>query len=76
MTELRFEIPSSLKDETERIGKKVEELISLEEKRKLLSMFIDEVMKGAKQLSEDEIVRLGREIKKGRFEKLKEMGIV
>jgi hypothetical protein len=52
------------------------ELISAEEKRKLISLFIDEVMKGAKQLTEDELIKLGREIKKGRFENLKKTGLV
>jgi len=42
----------------------------------LLSILIEEVMKGAKQLNEKEIVRLGREIKKGRAEKLKQLGLL
>lgn len=76
MSELVIEIPAALKKETGKIKKEVAELISLEEKRKLLSLFIDEVMKGAKNLSKDEIIRLGRNIKKGRFEKLKHAGLV
>ena len=76
MAELKVKIPELLKEESVKIEKDIEELISSEEKRKLLSLFIDEVMKGAKQLSEEELVKLGRELKKGRFEKLKQMGLV
>jgi hypothetical protein len=76
MVEFKVEIPGSLKDESKRIEREVEELISLEEKRKLLSKFIDEVMKGAKQLTEDKLVEFGREIKNGRFHKLKQIGLL
>ncbi len=65
-----------LRGEVSKIEREIEELISLEDKRKLLSLFIYEVMKDAKQLCADELVKLGREIKKGRFEKLKQMGLV
>jgi hypothetical protein len=76
MSELVVEVPGLLRGEVSKIEREIEELISLEEKRKLLSLFMDEVMKDAKQLSADELVKLGREIKKGRFEKLKQMGLV
>lgn len=76
MVELKVEIPDLLKEESVKIEREVEELISLEEKRKLLSLFIDEVMKGGKQLSKEELVKLGREIKEGRFEELKQKGLV
>ena len=76
MPKLVIEIPEMLKEDMERIKREVMELISAEEKRKLISLFIDEVMKGAKQLTEDELIKLGREVKKGRFEKLKKMGLV
>ncbi len=76
MSELVVEVPGLLRGDVGKIEREIEELISWEEKRKLLSLFMDEVMKDAKQLSEDELVKLGREIKKGRFEKLKQMGLV
>ena len=76
MGELKIKIPELLEEDKEKIEKDIEELISLKEKRKLLSAFINEVMKGAKQLNESELVKLGREGKKGRFEKLKQMGLV
>ncbi|ODS36888.1 MAG: hypothetical protein A7316_02290 [Candidatus Altiarchaeales archaeon WOR_SM1_86-2] len=65
-----------LREDVGGIKSEVNELISMQEKRKLLSLFVDEIMKGAGQLSEDELVKLGRQFKKGRFEKLKQMGVV
>ena len=76
MAELKVEIPKLLEEDAEKLEKDVEELIALEEKRKLLSLFVDEVMKGAKQLSNEELVKLARDTKKGRFEELKQMGLV
>ncbi len=75
-TKLVVKIPEELKDETGRIEREVEGLISLEEKRKLLSRFINEVMKGSKQLSEEELIKLGREFKRGRAEKLRQKGLI
>ena len=76
MSELKVKIPELLEEESVKIEKDIEELISSEEKRKLLSLFIDEVMKGSKQLSKEELIELGRSVKKGRFEKFKQMGLV
>lgn len=38
------------------------------------SSFIDDVMEGAEQLSDKELIKLGSELKKGRHEKLKSIG--
>ena len=76
MAELKVKIPRLLEEDANKLEKDVEELIASEEKRKLLSLFVDEVMKGAKQLNEEKLLKLGRELKKGRFEKLKQMGLV
>ena len=76
MAELKVEIPGLLEKESGRIEREVEEFISEEEKRKLLSMFMEDVMKGGKQLGKDELVKLGREIKRGRFKELKRAGMV
>ena len=76
MAELKVKIPRLLEEEANKLEKDVEELIASEEKRKLLSLFMDEVMKGAKQLNEEKLLKLGRELKKGRFEKLRQMGLV
>jgi len=76
MAELKVEIPKLLEKDAEKLEQDVKELIAEEEKRKLLSLFIDEVMKGAKQLSNEELVKFARDLKKGRFEELKQMGLV
>lgn len=76
MAELKVEIPRLLEEDSKRLEEDVNEFIASEEKRKLLSLFIDDVMKGAKQLSDEELVKLSRDFKKGRFEKLKQMGLV
>ena len=51
MAELNVKIPELLESDAEKIEEDVKELISSEAKLKRLSLFIDEVMKGAKQLS-------------------------
>jgi hypothetical protein len=76
MAELKVEIPKLLEEDAERLEMDVNEFIASEEKRKLLSLFIDEVMKGAKQLDDEKLVKLSRDFKKGRFDKLKQMGLV
>jgi hypothetical protein len=75
MAELEIKLPTILEGEKVRLAKRVEELVMLEAKRKKLLEFIDEVMKGAKQLSDEELVKFGREIKQGRFKKLNEQGL-
>ena len=76
MAELKFEIPGLLEEDSKRLEKDVSEFIAVEEKRKRLLLFMDEVMKGAKQLSDEELVKLSREFKKGRAEKLRQMGLM
>ncbi|MBI2676324.1 MAG: hypothetical protein HYX24_07735 [Candidatus Aenigmarchaeota archaeon] len=71
MSELEIRIPEALKGEKERLERQIEEFISFEAKRKMLLEFIDDVMKGSKQLSDEELVELSRKVKKGRFEKAK-----
>ena len=63
MAELKVKIPRLLEEDTEKIERDVEELILSEEKRKRLALLIDDIMKGAKQLSEFELVKLGRDVK-------------
>lgn len=67
---------TKLESETKKIHKEVVELISTEEKIKSLSLFVDNVMKGAKQLPKEELVKLGRLVKKGRFNTLKQKGLL
>ena len=74
MDELEIKLPKILEAEKSRLEKRIEELVVFEAKRKRLLTLIDEVMKDAKQLSDDEAVNLGRKIKQGRFNKLKKQG--
>jgi hypothetical protein len=76
MSEFVVKVPSMLQGEEKRLEEEVKDLVSMEEKRKMLSTFFDELMKGAGQLSPEETTRLGREVKKGRFAKLKSSGLV
>jgi len=76
MEELTVKIPDSLKDDKGVLEKKIGELVTLEAKRKQLIRLADETMKGAKQLSDKELVELGRKLKKGRFKELKKQGLV
>ncbi len=70
MKDLEIKLPDNLKSEKPRIKKRIGELIVFEEKRKKLLNFIDEVMKDAKKLNDEELVKLGRKLKKDRFKKL------
>lgn len=76
MGEIRIEIPKSLEGESERLEREIEKLVSSEEKRKLLSLFIDKAMEDAEQLDKAELIKLGREVKQGRAEELRELGLV
>ncbi len=75
MDDLEIKLPEILKKEKPRLEKRIEELVIFEEKRKKLLSFIDEIMKGGKNLSQGDLVKLGREIKQGRFRKLKKQGL-
>jgi len=75
MDDLEIKLPEILKKEKPRLEKRIEELVIFEEKRKKLLSFIDEIMKGAKNLDQGDLVKLGREIKQGRFKKLKKQGL-
>jgi hypothetical protein len=75
MDNLEIKLPKILKEEKPKLEKRIEELVVFEEKRKKLLKFIDELMKGAKNLSDDDLVKLGRKIKDGRFKNLKKQGL-
>ena len=76
MVEIVVKVPKELESEENLLRKRIEELVRFEVKRKTLLNFIDKVMKGAKQLSDKELIELGRELKKGRFEELETRGLV
>ena len=75
MDDLEIKLPEILKKEKPRLEKRIEELVIFEEKRKKLLSFIDEIMKGGKNLSQGDLVKLGREIKHGRSRNLKKQGL-
>jgi len=75
MDDLEIKLPEILKKEKPRLEKRIEELVIFEEKRKKLLGFIDEIMKGGKNLNRADLVKFGREIKQGRFKKLKKQGL-
>ena len=70
MEDLDIKLPDTLKSEKTRLKKRIGELIVFEEKRKKLLKFIDEIMKDADDLNDEELVKLGKKIKKGRFKKI------
>jgi len=76
MPEIIIKIPEELIDEKNFLERRIMEMVNFEAKRKALLNFIDEAMKGAAELSDEELVNLGRKIKKGRFKKLKKRGLV
>lgn len=76
MEEIRVKLPESLKGEKVKLEKEVAELISSEEKTKLLSLFLDNALKNAQNVSDKELVELGRKIKRGRIDELKNTGLI
>jgi predicted lipid carrier protein YhbT len=66
MDDLKIKLPKTLEDDKSRLERQIEELIASEEKSKKLLNFIDELMKGVKNLIDDDLIKLGRELKKGR----------
>lgn len=78
MAKVTVELPKGLEEKMKgiKLEKIIEEALLYEAKKRALLRFLDEMMKGAKQLSDKELVKLGRKIKKGRYEKLKKKGLV
>lgn len=72
MKEIKVTIPENLRDKGAEIERAMRELVFAEEKRRMLSMLLDKLMSNAKQLSDEELVVLGRKLKKGRFNELKQ----
>jgi hypothetical protein len=75
MPELVIKIPERFKVDESELAKGVEEFIKLRLTRELLLERLDELLKNSR-LTEEECIELGREVKKGRFERLKQMGFV
>ena len=73
---MEIKLPKILEKDKSNVEKRIGELVSFEAKRKSLLEFIDETMKGAAQLDDEELVKFGKKIKKGRFEKLKKQRLL
>lgn len=76
MSDLEIKIPKILEGEKPRLEQNIKDLVVFEVKRKKLLAFMDDVMKGAQQLSDRELVNFGRSIKQDRFKKLKQQGFI
>lgn len=76
MPEIVIPIPQELEKEKSEIEHKLRESVELEVKRRLLAKFFDEIMKGAKQLTEDEVVEFSRKFKKAGANELKKEGLI
>ncbi|MBI3412584.1 MAG: hypothetical protein HY051_00700 [Candidatus Aenigmarchaeota archaeon] len=76
MTDVEIKLPKILEKNKSEVEKRIGELVSFEAKRRSLLEFIDETMKGAAQLDDEELVRFGKKIKKGRFDNLKKQRLL
>ncbi|HJH25485.1 MAG TPA: hypothetical protein C5S37_01655 [Methanophagales archaeon] len=75
MAEVVIKIPYRFKVDTADLAKGVEEFVKLRLARDLMLERLDELLKHS-ELTDEECIELGRMVKKGRFEKLKQMGFV
>ena len=75
MVEIVVKIPEKVELDTSELARGVEEFVRLRMVRDLLLERLNELLKDSK-LTEEDALELGRMVKKGRFEKLKQMGLV
>ena len=75
MAEIIVKIPEKVELDTSELARGVEEFVKLRMARDLLLERLNELLKKSK-LTEKECIELGRMVKEGRFEKLKQMGLV
>lgn len=75
---IELEVSKSVQERLKgvKLEKVLEEALLYEAKKRALLKFLDEIMKGAKQLPDKELVKLGRELKKGRYKELKKKGLI
>lgn len=71
MAEVVIRIPKELEAEKSEIESKLRKIVEIEAKKKMLVKFFDELMKGAKQLSEAEIIEFSKKFKKAGAKELK-----
>ncbi|MEA2075467.1 MAG: hypothetical protein U9O85_07010 [Euryarchaeota archaeon] len=75
MGEIVVKIPDRFKVDMSDLAKGVEEFVKLRLARDSMLGRLDELLKDS-ELTDEECIELGEMAKKGRFEKLKQMGFV
>ena len=75
MAEVVIKIPDRFKVDIPDLVRGMEEFVKLRLARDLMLERLDELLKHSK-LTDEECIELGKMVKKGRFEKLKQMGFV
>jgi hypothetical protein len=75
MGEFVIKIPDQINVDMADLAKGVEEFIKLRLTRDLMLERLDELLKGS-EFTEEECIELGRMVKNGRFEKLKQLGLL
>ena len=75
MAEVVIKIPDRFKVDMSDLAKGMEDFVKLRLARELMLARLDELLKDSK-LTDEECIELGEMVKKGRFEKLKQMGFV
>jgi hypothetical protein len=75
MGEFVIKIPDRFNVDMADLAKGIEEFVKLRLTRDLMLDRLDELLKGS-ELTEEECIELGRMAKNGRFEKLKQLGLV
>mgnify|MGYP001626295036 FL=1 len=76
MTEIIIPLPEELEEDKPEIERKLREIVELEAKRRMLIKLFDELMKGTKQLSEEELIEFSKKFKKAGAEELKKKGLI
>lgn len=71
MTKVIIQIPKELEPEKLAIERKLSEIVELEAKKKMLVKFFDGLMKGAKQLKDEEVIEFSKKFKKAGAKELK-----
>ncbi|RLG24824.1 hypothetical protein DRN85_07035 [Methanosarcinales archaeon] len=75
MVELVIKIPDRFEVDISDLAKGVEEFVKLRLARDLMLERLDELLKDS-ELTEEECIKLGEGVKKGRFENLRKIGLL
>lgn len=76
MAEIVLRIPEELASDKTFFERRMRETLDFEIRKRRLVKLIDRVMRGAGQLSEGELVKLGDEMKKAGVRELRDKGIL